>query len=380
VRGQAGGDTTLSLSAGEAEKLLRALLQEEPDEPRALLASGILYRNTGRFPECREALNRMVRNPAFAVQAWNELGWAEYYAGDYTAAGVAIDHSIALQGFWGNLALKQILAQWWLGDLDLAKSAQDRMPVAARQEDIGIYSAAELAYWRREPEAMLQILDGVPRDWLQSNGFTGPTAWYAGLAHRMAGRAAAAQLQWRTALAVVERRLDAQTDSAFLIHWKGTLLAALDKRDEAEPVLKLAREMRARRSDTRDDFLALVLMGELDHAIDVLERRADERRASATAAAYRLHPNFDPLRALPRFQALLSRMEADPRFSPNANQRTENGRQRSDSDLPARPELAERATRSSLATPRWPDQCSDTPFGDQEADVVEGLGNAIKER
>jgi tetratricopeptide (TPR) repeat protein len=206
VRGQAGGDTTLSLYAGEAEKLLRALLQEEPDEPRALLASGILYRNTGRFPECREALNRMVRNPAFAVQAWNELGWAEYYAGDYTAAGVAIDHSIALQGFWGNLALKQILAQWWLGDLDLAKSAQDRMPVAARQEDIGIYSAAELAYWRREPEAMLQILDGVPRDWLQSNGFTGPTAWYAGLAHRMAGRAAAAQLQWRTALAVVERR------------------------------------------------------------------------------------------------------------------------------------------------------------------------------
>ncbi len=318
VRGQAGGDATLSLYAGEAEKLLRALLQEKTDEPRALLALGILLRNMGRFPECRDAFNRMARDPAFAAQAWNELGWAEYINGNPSAAGPATDRSVALQPYWGNLLLKLLLAGWWRGDLDEAQATLERLPLASRQEDVGVYTAAELSYWRRDPQAMLRVLDTVPRDWLQSNGFDGPKAYWAAVAHRLAGHEAAAQLQWRTALAAVERRLAQQPDSALLIRWKGLLLAASGDRTAGEPLMRLAREMGYSVRNVGFVVVDPLALGDLDGALEVLERAVTEGGMGATAAAYRLNPDLDALRSLPRFQALLARMEADPRFSPKA--------------------------------------------------------------
>jgi tetratricopeptide (TPR) repeat protein len=134
----------------------------------------------------------------------------------------------------------------------------------------------------------------------------------------MAGHQAAAQLQWRTALAVVERRLAQQPDSALLINWKGRLLAESGDRVTAAPLLRLAREMGAGGSNSSDEAADQLALGNLDGAIDQLERSLTAGGQAVTAAAYRLDPDLDPVRSLPRFQALLARMEADPRFSPKA--------------------------------------------------------------
>jgi TolB-like protein/Flp pilus assembly protein TadD len=326
VRGQAGGDATLALYAGEAEKLLRMLLREKPDEPRALLALGILLRNTGAFPECRETFRRLSGNPAFAALAWNELGWAEYISRDMPAAEAAIDRSIALQPYWGNLTLKGIIAQWWRGDLDQALAVREQIPLSSRQEDNGVFQHVELHYYRRDPEAMLQLLKSVSRDWLQSNGYIGPVAYFAGLAHQLAGRTAAAQVQWQAALKVVERRLAENPDSGFLLHWKGWLLAASGRLDEAEPVLRLAGEM----GGIAPSFLGTrtsdhVLFGRWEEAIAELEQWREARVPRFTAAMLRLNPRYDSLRSHPRFQALLTRMEADPRFSPKAARKSQIG-------------------------------------------------------
>ncbi len=315
VRG--GGDHQVSMFAAEADGLLRVLLQEKPGEPRALLTLAILSRNTGKADEARELFNRMAKNPAFAALALNELGWAELINSDYRAAETAVDASIALQPYWGNLGLKCLIARRWWGDLALAKATMDRIPAAARQDDIEVSEAVEIYYWRREPENMLRVLNSVPRDWLRSNTFDGPKAWWTALAQQMAGHDEAAQMQWRTALKLVERRLADQPDSGFLLRWKGLLLAASGNRSEGETALRLAREMGDGMIPIQE-AIDQVRLGNLDAAITLLERAVELRLSYATAATYRLNPLWDLLRGQPRFKALLARMEADPRTSPNA--------------------------------------------------------------
>ncbi|MDQ5980507.1 MAG: hypothetical protein QG602_3484 [Verrucomicrobiota bacterium] len=312
VRG-AGQDKVSNFEA-EAERVLQALLQAQPDEPRALLAMGILQRNLQHVAGYQDTFGRLARNPAFATLAWNELGWAEYFNGNKEAADAAIKRSIALQPYWGNLILKLIMAVRWRGDLDEAKAALERIPLTSLQEDNAAGIALDLDYWRREPEAMLARLAVIPRDWMSSNAFDGPTAFWSGRAYSLAGRQAAADLQWRTALAVVEGRLAQQPNSARLIYWKGMCLARLGKTAEAAPLLGLARDM----GYPGEPATGPIALGETEAALAELEAAADSKPARITAAELRLDPMLDPLRTLPRFQALLARLESDPRHAPQA--------------------------------------------------------------
>jgi serine/threonine protein kinase len=67
--------------APEADGLLRQLLREQPDEPRALRAFGSLQMGLGHMDEARVALTRLTRNPQFAAWAWRALSEAEMRSG-----------------------------------------------------------------------------------------------------------------------------------------------------------------------------------------------------------------------------------------------------------------------------------------------------------
>ncbi len=320
VRSTGGRGETTSMFDEEAKGLLTALLQEAPAEPRALLVLGILQRNTGRAAEARATFERLAGNPAFAAQAWNEIAWAAFLRGDYREAETAVDRSLALQACWPNLSLKVSLAEWWTSDLDLAKTMLEKIPVTERQEDHGVTMACFLYYLRREPENLLRVLAAVPRDWLRSNAYDGPKAFLAGLAHHLAGRTDSAQLQWQTALQLTEQRLAARPDAGNLLAWKGQLLARLGRRDEAERTLRLAYDAGAKSGGfggTHAPIINEILLGHEDAALTLVEA------TDLTAAVYRNNPDFDPLRANPRFQAALARLEADPRYSPQADQEPE---------------------------------------------------------
>ncbi|MEO6002909.1 MAG: TIR domain-containing protein [Opitutus sp.] len=313
VRG--GGDLVAPSDTRAAEKLLQSLLRERSDEPRALLALGILQSNAGRASEARATYDRLAGNPTFAVIAWNEIGWADLVAGNYAEAEVAADRSIALQSYWGNLTLKALLAVWWRGDLDLAKSTFDLIPAAVHQEDDGVANDCQLLFFRREPEALLRLLDGVPRDWLHSNAYDGPKAFWAAAAQEQLGRPERARLQWQTALTQIERRLADRPDADALLRLKATALAALGQGAEADRIVQLARESVSAgsiQSFVRDVATQLRL-GHSAAALDLLEHEP-----RLTAAACRITPQFDALRSQPRFQALLARLDSDPRASPQA--------------------------------------------------------------
>ncbi len=318
VRG--AGDQIVPMDVGATEDLLKGLLREKPDEPRALFALGILQSNVEHLAEARATFGRLAENPAFAATAWSEVGWAELLqAVDYRAAEVAADRSIALQPFWGNLSLKSYLATLWRGDLDGAIAAHLRIPAVEREEDLGVSHACELYFLRREPAKGLRLLDTVSRDWLRSNGYEGPKAIWAALAEEQLGRKDRAEVQWQAALKLIERRLADQSDSDLLLGLKAYVLAALGRSADAENTMRLLREgysgaAKGRRSR---DVIIYARLGQADKALDLLEKDP-----SLTAASARIDPRFDPLRALPRFQALQARLDADPRFSPAAKEPT----------------------------------------------------------
>ncbi len=296
---------------------------------------GILQRNAGDIAGARATWTELAANPDFAALAWNEIGWAELLVGhDYRAAEMLADRSIALEPCWPNLVLKELLAQLWRGDLDAALTSIERLPTAVRLEDHGVTSACFVFYYRREPENILRVLGGVGRDWLRSNSYNGPKAWWAALAHEMAGRQESARLMAQTALSQVERRLADQPDSVALLKWKGQLLIRLEQLPEAETILRLANELGGSEANpnTRiSDAVAQFKLGHVEAALDALEREAGQQgNMLMLAAACRLNPLLDPVREHPRFRALQARLDADARTSPTAQpvQTTVDGGQR----------------------------------------------------
>jgi tetratricopeptide (TPR) repeat protein len=302
------GAGEVSTFAQEANKLLRQLLGEKPDEPRALFALAILQRNLGHLDEARTEFSRLANNPKFSATAWNELAWIEYQTRSYSAAETPLARSLAIQPFWGNLGLKVYISLYWLGDPTSARAAMDELPATVLQADFGSSIAFAVFSCQRKPDEWLKFSKGIRRDWIQSNGSAGPIAAYNGLAQKMAGRNDAARIEWQTALKLVEHGLNDQPADAALLHWKGTLLAYLGDFAESERALNQSAEFRG----TQPDLFALRLAeGQLDAAMDILESRR-----SLTAADLRLRPDYDPLRNTPRFKSLLAQSEADPKRSP----------------------------------------------------------------
>jgi tetratricopeptide (TPR) repeat protein len=300
----------VSTFAPEANQLLRQLLAERTDEPRALFALAILQRNLGHLDEARASFTRLANNPKFSATAWSELAWIEFQCGSYSEAETPLARSLAIQPFWGNLSLKVFISTYWHGDLASARAAMDELPATVLQSDFGASIAFGVFSYQRKPDEWLKFSKGIRRDWIQSNGSTGPIAAYNGLAQKMAGRNDAARVEWETALKLVEHGLADQPADADLLLWKGELLTDLGDYVEAEKALRQAEEFSGKRP-TRLYLDLKIAQGQLDAAMDILESEQ-----SFTAADLRLNPFLDPLRNTPRFKSLFARAEADPKRSP----------------------------------------------------------------
>ncbi len=324
----AGGDTSVSAFAPQAEALAGELLKERPAEPRALYVLQHAKAAMRKIDEHRAVWRELVRNPRFAAEAWNGLGWSFLsYQPDYAAAEDAADQAVALKPCFASLALKTNLALWWRGDPDAAQRAWQKLSLTSLQDDWAFSEGCFLHYARRDAEAMLRLAGSFPREWLQSHFFDGPVAYFSGLAHHLAGRKDSARLQWETGLKLVEARLASAPASANLLHLKGTLQSLLGERGEAAKTIRLARQNDLRneiRSGSIPELLSPAfdpaVAGDWDGAFPALEEGM--KKGAVTWAMLRLHPVLDPVREDPRFKALLARAATDPRLSPAAAQRS----------------------------------------------------------
>ncbi len=303
----------------EAERMLRELHAEKPDEPRTLLTLGIFraWEDPAK-PERFDLLERVTKIPAFAAEAWKEIGWIKFFQGDPVGAAAAAERSIASQPTWNNLWLKALLATVWLGDLDLARATLERMPVAALQEDVGLYLTYWVYAWRNEPLMALGPLERQPRDWLRMSGYIGPKALLTGKLRRMANQPELARRDFSRARELVELALATDPNNRNLLSLQAQVLHFLGEGDEARRTYQLAYDLGARGPELEGLFTSP------EAILDSANRYVDSLRGRPnltwyfTAAALRFNPEHAALRQDGRFPALLARLAADPRFSPAA--------------------------------------------------------------
>lgn len=161
--------------------------------------------------------------------------------------------------------------------------------------------------------ACLKALSPAP-GYIATGFFTDPKTHLIALAHRRAGRLVAAQASWISALRVVEQRLTANPNHRVDLRWQATLLALLDRRAEAERVLQVYNELGAQQQEvTFDQIPAYVALGRHDEVISFLEKLLLQAGNSSQSDRFRgwfhqwlrHHPEIDPVRGNPRFQAVL---------------------------------------------------------------------------
>ena len=136
-------------------------------------------------------------------------------------------------------------------------------------------------------------------------------------------RAAPVGGEWRIALRVVEQRLATQPTLAELLESKAVVLAALEQSTEAESLLReIQQRVKAGErtvgitSQLVDEFSVariLAMLGRSDEACATLESIMNLGSGQTLAIRrnhLRYHPEWDPLRGNPRFEALLKTWES----------------------------------------------------------------------
>jgi TolB-like protein/cytochrome c-type biogenesis protein CcmH/NrfG len=286
----------------EAEALLRTLLREKPDDPRALEMLAQLLRDSGRQGEAADTFKR--------AKSFNAAGWAYFLAGRADEAAAVVDQALLTDRSVANLELKAIIESSAREDLDAAQAILDQLPASALLEDHPASVAVRLRFMRREPEKALEILRALPSDWLSSSEFVGPKTFLTGAAHALANQPEAAQADWRTALQLVEQRLATQGNAPLLLLQKAELLAFLGEHAEAGRLLDLEVQLSGPGAvgigQQIQRITISILIGRREIVMGWLETELrDPAGIPFLHAAARYSPIFDPLRGDPRFEQLL---------------------------------------------------------------------------
>ena len=301
----------------EAEPQLRALLRERPDDGRVLLLLSWCLNSQGRLDEQLQLLDRAARLPAFAAKANINRMLGLFYGRRFEEAELIYAKIPPKSRSIEASCMEAAILCFWRGDLESARQVLDGLPPSSMVDELPGCMAFWVHFWKRDYDRALASSRRIAHDYIQCPLFTGPNSYLAGLALAHSGRSEAAQAEWRSALQIVEQRLVASPNDQALLVFKIRLLAALGERAEAERLWRTAGELYPNNNFGWQAVTAVDL-GLPDQAMDLLASQLKNPGWVWSAAFLRLEPQLDPLRSLPRFQAMLAVAEADPNLSPKA--------------------------------------------------------------
>jgi tetratricopeptide (TPR) repeat protein len=304
---------------------LTALLDRAPDSIAALREAAYTSIRTAPDAVSATSLDDRTRAILDRLRAVSPLGrsYADmieatvyWRRGEYVAADRLLDGVFASgRPVRDSYLLRLLLLLYGWGDLEAARSFAATIPPTLLLEDVFIYHVATLWMQSGDYDRALETLARSQREMLEEALVESPTAAERGNAHAAAGRLAAAALQWREAIKVLDRLLESDPDRAELRYQKAVLLARLGERDAAVREHALARELNGSPAEGSiawamdADFY--VAMGDTESAIVRLDRllQRDYGRWPAVYNLLRYDPSSRALLGDPRVDAMLERGE-----------------------------------------------------------------------
>jgi len=299
------------------EKVWRELHRERPDDQRVLRAWSRTLQKLNRVDEANALYDESARLPGGDPLALYNKSLNLLFDGRGAEAEAAMRAALAQKPFPGALLMSAWYAMSLHGDLDRAQSTLNQIPLTDLQGDRACYFAYQLYMFRREPDAALDRLRAVPRDWLNDNWYLGPKGLLVGNALNLAGRSEAAAVEWRAALKLVDSRLADNPNSFDLLENRVLLLAKLGDRDQASrelsAVLQLDGINLARDEPVSPKITEIfTALGRRNEAIQQIARRLRDKRHALydPSGSLGLDPRWAPLRSEPGFAQVIAQAEA----------------------------------------------------------------------
>jgi TolB-like protein/Flp pilus assembly protein TadD len=202
------------------------------------------------------------------------------------------------------------------GDLGAARSYLEKLPAEYDPDGQTTWARLNLALCERDPARAASILASWKKeDFVGSAGFVVPVAHWEGLIARAAGDRPRSIEAFTRARTIFVARLAQEPDDPMLLGTLGIVDAALSRKEDALREGRRAVELRPIAQDAIDgpDVLANLAViyawtGETDSAIDALTVLA-HTPGGPPFGRLKYDPVWDPVRADPRFEAMLNQLQ-----------------------------------------------------------------------
>lgn len=288
-----------------------------PNSAEIPFLTGTVDRRQNRWAESernmRRALELDPRNPRILEQLAINFRLQRRYA----EADQLLAKALELRP--GSVELKQARARIKLDAVGQPDELCDTLAAILRDqpEATGDVAKAKLecALCQHDAAAAESALTLVPAAGIPLHGATFPRAWFEGLLAHSLGEDARARTAFADARIEAERIVRTQPDFAFAHSVLGLIEAGLGHRDNAIRAGRHAVELLPVTRDSIDGpelviNLAIILawVGEPDLAMDQLEAAATIP-SLVSYGLLKLHPQWDPLRGDPRFEALVAKLD-----------------------------------------------------------------------
>jgi thioredoxin-like negative regulator of GroEL len=294
--------------AALAEASFKQVLQRSPKHLGATLTLAIHYMRRDRFEEALPLFQEAATRPETKALALYNMFLGYFTLSRFEEAERCVRESIATEPAPNSQAGLAFVLMTAKGDPDAAAQILATGPAAVRAEHRTIWITAYAHYLRRAPDEMLRTVGRLSDDFIQDNWFVGPKSYWAGRAHALAGRPAAARVAWEAGLALMRTKLAQDPQNASLRIMQAELLALLGREEEALREAKAVEEMEGRGFWLWSMSPARVyaVLGRAEEALAFLHTAEQLRPEQATgwpltAALLRLDPSWDPIRNHPKF-------------------------------------------------------------------------------
>jgi TolB-like protein/Flp pilus assembly protein TadD len=283
-----------------------------PNSAEVYLAIGAIERRQGKWAESTANLEKAAS--LSPKDAWILKNLSDNYRANknFETADKTLDRAIeaAPQSF-GAHAVKGELAIEWRGDFSVMEKELARVPPGADPEGYVTVSRWYLLTMQRKfPEALAVVKQMTE---LHEKAATEPRAFREGIVYTYLNDKQKARSAFEEARLIAERSLRESPDSATRHVLLGQILAGLGQKEAAIAEGKRAAELLPEAEDALSGpkiTLGLAIIyartGEVDQALQLLDHLLTVP-AGVTVPLLKLDPVWDPLRADPRFQALISK-------------------------------------------------------------------------